>query len=254
MTLCSNRLDHRGVETTRERRRPKDEQRISGLPKTCGSKRLWRTAACRSGRCAPLASCRHSVSIAPIVATQALHFSTARGSISTAAPAPAIAQAAPLKGVFKPVAPEPRVIRAASPAVSRARAMQMYAALPMAFEANQGQTDGRVKFLAHAPGHTLLLTRQEAVLSLPGSSKLKTSPRGKLPFPQSAAGGLNKPEPRRTAHNVRLKFVSASAPSAVNGRGPLPGKTNYFIGNDPNQWRTNVPNYPRSNTAAFIPA
>jgi hypothetical protein len=129
-----------------------------------------------------------------------------------------------------------------SPAV-HARAMQMYGALPVSFEANDGLTDARVKFLAHGPGYTLFLTQQEAVLSLPDNSAVERPPRGKLPFPQSVASGLNKPKPPGTAHAVRLKFVSASAPSAVIGRDPLPGKSNYFIGNDPKQWHTNVPNY-----------
>jgi hypothetical protein len=45
--------------------------------------------------------------------------------------------------------------------------MKTFVALPMMFEANNGQTDSRVKFLAHAPGYTLFLTDKEAVLSLP---------------------------------------------------------------------------------------
>ena len=151
-----------------------------------------------------------------------------------------------LKAHSQPATPDHRPASSApdssSPAV-RARAMQMYAALPLSFEANNGQTDARVKFLAHGPGYTLFLTPQEAVLSLPDSSKLKTSPRPKLPLPQSAADGPDKPQLAGTAHAVRVKFVSAGAPSAIAGRGPLPGKTNYFIGNDPKQWHTNVPNY-----------
>ena len=42
---------------------------------------------------------------------------------------------------------------------------------------------------------------------------------------------------------MRLKFAGASRPAAITGRDQLPGKTNYFIGNDPKQWHTNVPNY-----------
>ncbi|HTW80790.1 MAG TPA: putative Ig domain-containing protein [Terracidiphilus sp.] len=129
-----------------------------------------------------------------------------------------------------------------SPAV-RVRAMQIYAALPLSFEANNGQTDPRVKFLAHGPGYTLFLTPREAVLSLPDSSKLKTHTGARLPLPQSAADGLDKPQLSGTAHAVRIKFVNAGTPSAIAGRDPLPGKTNYFIGNDPKQWHTNVPNY-----------
>src|SRR5690348_4966086 len=40
------------------------------------------------------------------------------------------------------------------------------ARLPLRFEANQGQSDGRVRFLAHGPGYTLFLTGDAAVLAL----------------------------------------------------------------------------------------
>ena len=42
------------------------------------------------------------------------------------------------------------------------------AQLPLAFEPNQGQADRQVKFLSRGPGYLLLLTRDEAVLSLGG--------------------------------------------------------------------------------------
>jgi len=44
---------------------------------------------------------------------------------------------------------------------------------------------------------------------------------------------------------VQLKFAGASTPAAITGRGQVPGKTNYFLGKDPKQWRTNVANYER---------
>jgi len=40
-----------------------------------------------------------------------------------------------------------------------------YGKLPMAFEANEGQSDPRVKFLSRGPGYTLFLTATEAVLA-----------------------------------------------------------------------------------------
>jgi hypothetical protein len=42
---------------------------------------------------------------------------------------------------------------------------------------------------------------------------------------------------------VRMKLVGANAKAAVTGAEELPGKSNYFIGNDPKKWRTNVPTY-----------
>jgi hypothetical protein len=41
-----------------------------------------------------------------------------------------------------------------------------YAQLPLSFEANQGQTDKRVKFFSHGRGYGLFLTGNEAVLEL----------------------------------------------------------------------------------------
>ena len=32
-------------------------------------------------------------------------------------------------------------------------------------------------------------------------------------------------------------------PAAGRGAGPVAGTSNYFIGNDPSQWHTDIPNY-----------
>src|SRR5277367_389398 len=143
----------------------------------------------------------------------------------------------------KSAAPAPRPVTGSSPAISsesQARAMKTFAALPMMFEANNGQTDSRVKFLSHAPGYTLFLTDKEAVLSLPAGS---TAPASSHRHPEGHGFGRlearGAPKPARV---VRLKFVDGSTPAIV-GRDQLPGKTNYLIGNDPKQWHTNVPNY-----------
>jgi hypothetical protein len=60
------------------------------------------------------------------------------------------------------------------------------------------------------------------------------APRGETPVPD--------PEPGATAV-LRMKLVGANARAKVSGMEELPGKSNYFIGNDPKKWRTNVPNY-----------
>jgi hypothetical protein len=40
-----------------------------------------------------------------------------------------------------------------------------------------------------------------------------------------------------------MQLLGANMASRVVGTGELPGKVNYFIGNDPAKWRTNVPTY-----------
>jgi hypothetical protein len=42
-----------------------------------------------------------------------------------------------------------------------------------------------------------------------------------------------------------MKLVGSNPKANVTGLDPLPSKSNYFIGNDPKKWRTNVPNYAR---------
>ena len=42
-----------------------------------------------------------------------------------------------------------------------------------------------------------------------------------------------------------LKLLRANPTAKVTGLDELPGKINYFIGNDPGKWRTNLPTYAR---------
>jgi hypothetical protein len=44
---------------------------------------------------------------------------------------------------------------------------------------------------------------------------------------------------------VRMKLVGANPSPEIEGLDRLPGISNYFIGNDPKKWRTNIPNYAR---------
>jgi effector-binding domain-containing protein len=40
-----------------------------------------------------------------------------------------------------------------------------------------------------------------------------------------------------------MNILGANASARVLGVDKLPGKVNYFIGNDPKRWHTNVPTY-----------
>jgi len=99
-----------------------------------------------------------------------------------------------------------------------------YSRLPLSFELNQGQTDPQVKFLAREPGYTVFLASDEAVLTL-------------QPSATASAGKGEKPAV------VRLKLVGAERNARVSGERELPGRSNYFVGNDPQRWHTNIPTY-----------
>src|SRR6202158_4584712 len=124
---------------------------------------------------------------------------------------------------------------------TRGRLVKSYGQLPLSFEANQGQTDERVKFLSRGRGYTLFLTSGEAVLVLHQSGgEEEDRPTGK--------SGLEKPSGKSTqgpSTALRVKLVGAKRGVEVRGEEELTGKSNYFIGNDPTKWRTNVPNYSR---------
>ena len=56
---------------------------------------------------------------------------------------------------------------------------------------------------------------------------------------------IQNPKSKIENRVVRLRLVGAKTDAEVIGRDELPGKVNYFIGNDPKKWRTNVPTYAR---------
>src|SRR5207249_2998421 len=66
---------------------------------------------------------------------------------------------------------------AAPRAATPVRVVDTYGNLPLHFEANHGQTDSQVTFLARGRGYTLFLTPTEAVLALRQPHAAKTSPK-----------------------------------------------------------------------------
>ena len=139
----------------------------------------------------------------------------------------------------------------------RSRIQSTYAALPMAFEQNQGQTDGLVKYLARANGYTLFLTANEAVFWL--SSKPASA--HSIVDLRTASHAVGTPQPHTTQNSgnkisagvVRMQFAGANSTAKISATDDLPGKANYFIGNDPRQWRSNVPLFGRINYQNVYP-
>ena len=127
-------------------------------------------------------------------------------------------------------------------AEARSRMSASYGKLPISFEVNQGQTDKSVQFLARGAGYTLFLTPGEAVLSL-HAPHAKAEKAGSLGGPGEASARGGKAEPAVPSSTVRLQLMGANTKAEVQGVDPLPGKTNYFVGNDPAKWHTDVPTY-----------
>ncbi len=130
----------------------------------------------------------------------------------------------------------------APPPPSMAAVQSAYGHLPISFEANQGQTDSRVNYLARGHGYTLLLTPSEVVLVLKtGEAKGEAKGEGKE---SDATQSTPSSSPPPTAHSVvRMTFDGANPHAEVVALDKLPGIVNYFIGGDPSKWRTNIPTY-----------
>jgi hypothetical protein len=137
----------------------------------------------------------------------------------------------------RPVPAAGTAVTAPTPAQAPA-VRQQYGQLPLSFEANVGQAAAPVQFLAHGAGYSLFLTATEAVMAL--------NPRaGQASQPASMSSQPSTPNLQPTAPGavVRMQVLGGNVTPRVVGLDPLPGKVNYFLGNDPRQWGTNVATY-----------
>src|SRR5438874_11704062 len=131
----------------------------------------------------------------------------------------------------------PKLTKPASSAeATQAQLAEIYGKVPLSFEANRGQTDPSVKFLSRGSGYTLFLTGDEAVLSLRSQKAGARSQNKKRPW-SVVSGQLRKTKTTdqglRTTDVLRMKLMGANRAAKVIALDELPGKTNYFIGNDP---------------------
>jgi hypothetical protein len=124
---------------------------------------------------------------------------------------------------------------AQSDKTARARALGNYGKLPLSFEANQGQMDSQAKFVSRGPGYTLFLTSNEAVLALKAAGKKSAGPSPGAAYQRPGKQAeVTGPHSRPAASAVlRMQLLGANREAQIAGSDELPGKANYFIGNDP---------------------
>ena len=92
--------------------------------------------------------------------------------------------------------------------------------LPLSFVANAGQMDSTIRFIVKGAGYTIFFTASEVVFS-----------------------ATQRTEDESVASVVRLRFAGANPSPTIEGLEQLPGVVNFFRGNDPAKWRTNVLTY-----------
>ncbi len=95
------------------------------------------------------------------------------------------------------------------------------------FEANEGQTDPRVKFLARSGHAALFLGSRDVTLKLNAT--------------------------RTDVEVLKMSFHGALSAMRAEGIDPEPGTVNYFIGNDPARWRHGVHTFKKVQYSAVYP-
>jgi hypothetical protein len=108
---------------------------------------------------------------------------------------------------------------------SALRAQATSFATRMTFEPNVGQASPEVAFAGRGKGIAMLLEPDGFAVLVPDRS-------------ERAAGKQSR---------VKIRLVNGGILSWT-GEEKLRGETNYFIGNDPRNWRTNIPHYARAKT------
>ena len=105
---------------------------------------------------------------------------------------------------------------------SNAELLAQFFNIPIYFESNQGQTDSSVKYLTRGSGYTFYFTPQEIVTVFSNKSNNTEDQVGTV---------------------LKLKFLGANLDPVLIGTDVLPSKSNYFIGKDSQQWKTNISHF-----------
>ncbi|HEV2402527.1 MAG TPA: SBBP repeat-containing protein [Candidatus Sulfotelmatobacter sp.] len=132
---------------------------------------------------------------------------------------------------------------AVSSSDSAKQAESLLKGMPLFFEPNQGQgdldpADARARFVNRGSGYSLFLGSEGAMLSIAAETPTKRS-------------GQRASTPQ--VEFLQMKLAGANADAALSSSDMLPGKSNYFIGDNPAKWRTGVPHFARVRYANVYP-
>jgi hypothetical protein len=136
-----------------------------------------------------------------------------------------------------------------NPKVDTPRWEKAYAQLPLGFEENRGQAAREVRFVSHGSGYALSLAPQELEIAI-----LRREATMASPLHRAAALRAHR-EARKGLKTtvIRMQLEGANPSPAIEASDKLVGKTNYFVGNDPKKWVTDVPSYTRVKYSGIYP-
>ena len=161
-------------------------------------------------------------------------------------PAPFLAAAL---GCGLPLASSNASAAAAAPASPAPAAVAGFGHVPLFFEANAGQAEAGVRFLARGRDHAVQLTDHGVVLTLRGTEGPEGSnepgPRGHR---ASAGSGRNVP-----AEVIELRFPGANASPVLEGLEAAGGQVSYLVGSTSQDWLRGLPTWRRVRAGDLYP-
>lgn len=111
---------------------------------------------------------------------------------------------------------------------------------PVAFEPNVGQFGESIHFRARLSVGTIVFTKDEVRLSLP-LDKDRRNQNERLTGGIGGIGSLNDLAlQKRESLNLTMRYIDPNPAVDITGSTRLPGNANYFLGNDPTKWKTDV--------------
>lgn len=122
--------------------------------------------------------------------------------------------------------------------------LEAYENLPLTFVENRGQTDQQVRYHAHSPGYAFFFTPEEVVLSFVKQADAP-EPLGRSDASGRALGFSSAVGEAPSTHGAALglQFLGGNPDVVVEGEERASGEVNYFRGNDPARWQTELPSY-----------
>lgn len=94
--------------------------------------------------------------------------------------------------------------------------------LPFYFEKNEGQIEANVKYLSRGKGYQIYFTNQQVVMVLQKVLNENSHPLSTY---------------------LSIQFIGAKQEPFIKGIEEQTYKTNYFVGSNSEQWRSNIPNF-----------
>lgn len=141
------------------------------------------------------------------------------GGLDRRAPATASTSAIRSDGTRVPISSRRIEVPTEPDPATRSRLSDAFARLPLCFEANEGQAASSARFVSAGSGYKLLLSPSNAELAAR--------------------------QPNSKGRALSMGLVNADPSAEMHGLDRLPTRANYFIGNDPSNWHTNIPTFAR---------